>query len=121
MVRLRCAVPGCAIEELLPWLYLKGISTGDFSEALAALLGPEAPGLSASTIVRLKEVWQGEMERWQRRDLSDKRYVYFWADGVYFSPRLDHDKQCILVIMGADELGRKELLAIADGYRESAQ
>ena len=109
-----------SIEELLPWLYLKGISTGDFSGALAALLGPEAPGLSASTIVRLKEVWQGEMEHWQRRDLSARRYVYFWADGIYFSPRLD-DKQCILVIIGADELGRKELLAIADGYRESAQ
>ena len=71
-----------SIEELLPWLYLKGISTGDFSEALAALLGPEAPGLSASTIVRLKEVWQGEMEHWQRRDLSARRYVYFWADGI---------------------------------------
>ena len=110
-----------SIEELLPWLYLKGISTGDFCEALAALLGPEAPGLSASTIARLKEVWQGEMEHWQRRDLSAKRHVYFWADGVYFSPRLDHDKQCMCVIIGADELGRKELLAIADGYRESAQ
>ncbi len=110
-----------SIEELLHWLYLKGISTGDFSEALAALLGPEAPGLSASTIARLKEVWQGELEHWQGRDLSAKRYVYIWADGVYFSPRLDHDKQCILVIIGADELGRKELLAIADGYRESAQ
>ena len=110
-----------SIEELLPWLYLKGISTGDFCEALAALLGPEAPGLSASTIARLKEVWQGELEHWQRRDLSAKRHVYFWADGVYFSPRLDHDKQCMCVIIGADELGRKELLAIADGYRESAQ
>ena len=110
-----------SIEELLPWLYLKGISTGDFCEALAALLGPVAPGLSASTIARLKEVWQGELEHWQRRDLSAKRYVYFWADGVYFSPRLDHDKQCMCVIIGADELGRKELLAIADGYRESAQ
>jgi transposase-like protein len=110
-----------SIEELLPWLYLKGISTGDFSEALAALLGPEAPGLSASTIVRLKEVWQGEMEHWQRRDLSARRTVYVWADGVYFSPRLDHDKQCMCVIIGADEIGRKELLAIADGYRESAQ
>jgi transposase-like protein len=110
-----------SIEELLPWLYLKGISTGDFGEALAALLGPEAPGLSASTIARLKEVWQGELDRWQRRDLSARRYVYFWADGIYFSPRLDQDKQCILVIIGADELGRKELLAIADGYRESSQ
>jgi transposase-like protein len=110
-----------SIEELLPWLYLKGISTGDFGEALAALLGAEAPGLSASTIARLKEVWQGELDRWQRRDLSARRTVYFWADGVYFSPRLDQDRQCILVIIGADEYGRKELLAIADGYRESAQ
>ena len=97
-----------SIEELLPWLYLKGISTGDFCEALAALLGPEAPGLSASTIARLKEVWQGELEHWQRRDLSAKRHVCFWANGVYFSPRLDHDKQCMCVIIGADELGRKE-------------
>ncbi len=110
-----------SIEELLPWLYLKGISTGDFGEALAALLGADAPGLSASTIARLKEVWQGELDRWQRRDLSAKRYVYFWVDGVYFSPRLDEAKQCILVIIGADELGRKELIAIADGYRESEQ
>ena len=110
-----------SIEELLPWLYLKGISTGDFGEALAALLGPEAPGLSASTIARLKEVWQADLDHWQRRDLSTRRYVYFWADGVYFSPRLDQDKQCILVIIGADELGRKELLAVADGYRESSQ
>ncbi len=109
-----------SIEELLPWLYLKGISTGDFGEALAALLGPEAPGLSASTITRLKEVWQGELERWERRDLSARRYVYLWADGVYFQPRLEHEAQCILVVIGADELGRKELLAIADGYRESA-
>ena len=110
-----------SIEELLPSLYLKGISTGDFCAALAVLLGPEAPGLSASTIARLKEVWQGELEHWQRRDLSAKRYVYFWADGVYSSPRLDHDKPCMCVIIGADELGRKELLAIAEGYRESAQ
>jgi transposase-like protein len=110
-----------SIEELLPWLYLKGISTGDFAEALAALLGAEAPGLSASTIARLKDVWQGELERWEKRDLSARHYVYLWADGVYFQPRLDHDRQCILVIIGADEYGRKEILAIADGYRESAQ
>ena len=110
-----------SIEELLPWLYLKGISTGDFGEALAALLGPEAPGLSASTIARLKEVWQADLDHWQRRDLKARRTVYFWADGVYFSPRLDQDRQCILVIIGADELGRKELLAVADGYRESSQ
>ncbi len=85
-----------SVEELLPWLYLKGISTGDFAEALAALLGAQAPGLSATTITRLKATWAGDYERWLRRDLSAKRYVYFWADGVYFSPRLDHDKQCIL-------------------------
>ena len=110
-----------SIEELLPWLYLKGISTGDFTEALAALLGPDAPGLSASTITRLKDVWQGELARWEKRDLSARRYLYFWADGIYFQPRMEHDKQCILVIIGADQWGRKELLAIADGYRESAQ
>jgi transposase-like protein len=110
-----------SIEELLPWLYLKGISTGDFSEALGALLGVDAPGLSPSTVSRLKEVWQGGMERWQKRDLSARRTVYLWADGVYFQPRLDDDRQCILVIIGADESGRKELLALADGYRESAQ
>ncbi len=110
-----------SIEELLPWLYLKGISTGDFTEGLAALLGPDAPGLSASTITRLKDVWQGELARWEKRDLSARRYLYFWADGIYFQPRMEHDKQCILVIIGADQWGRKELLAIADGYRESAQ
>ena len=110
-----------SLEELLPWLYLKGISTGAFPEALAALLGPDAPGLSASTIARLKDIWQGELARWEKRDLSARRYLYFWADGVYFQPRMDHAKQCILVIVGADQWGRKELLAIADGYRESAQ
>ena len=76
-----------SLEDLLPWLYLKGISTGDFGEALAALLGSSAPGLSASTITRLKEVWGVEAERWQRRDLTAKRYVYFWVDGIYFSAR----------------------------------
>ena len=110
-----------SLEDLLPWLYLKGISTGDFSDALAALLGADAPGLSASTLVRLKEVWQGEMERWQRRDLSARHYVYFWVDGIYFSARLEEEKQCILVIIGATAEGTKELLAITDGYRESAQ
>ena len=110
-----------SVEELLPWLYLKGISTGDFGEALAALLGPDAAGLAASTITRLKAVWWAEYERWQQRDLSAKRYVYFWADGVYFSPRLDHDKQCILVIIAADALGNKDIVGLMDGYRESAQ
>ena len=110
-----------SLEDLLPWLYLKGISTGNFSDALAALLGTDAPGLSASTISRLKEVWQDEMERWQRRDLAAKRYIYFWADGIYFGARMEEEKQCILVIIGATDTGRKELIAIADGYRESAQ
>ena len=110
-----------SLEDLLPWLYLKGISTGDFSDALAALLGTEAPGLSASTITRLKEVWGGEAERWHRRDLTAKRYVYFWADGIYFGARMEEEKQCILVIIGATDKGRKELIAITDGYRESEQ
>jgi putative transposase len=109
------------VEALLPWLYLKGISTGQFGEALAALLGADAPGLSAATIRRLTEAWQEEHRRWQDRDLSVRRYVYLWADGVYFTPRLDHDRQCILVLIGADASGRKELLAIEDGYRESTQ
>ncbi len=110
-----------SVEDLLPWLYLKGVSTGDFGEALAALLGPDAPGLAASTIGRLKAVWWDEYEAWRRRDLSARRYVYFWADGVYFSPRLDHDKQCVLVIIAADALGNKDIVGLMDGYRESAQ
>ena len=110
-----------SLEELLPWLYLKGISSGDFGEALSALLGPDAPGLSASTIGRLKEVWQAELAAWQARDLTGKRYVYFWVDGVYFNARLDQERQCILVVIGADERGCKELVGLTDGYRESEQ
>jgi transposase-like protein len=108
-----------SVEELIPWLYLKGISTGDFSEALAALLGPDAPGLSATTVVRLKEVWRGEYDTWRRRDLSGERYVYLWADGIYCNVRLDDERQCFLVIIGATEDGQKRLLAVADGFRES--
>ncbi len=110
-----------SIEELLPWLYLKGLSTGDFSEALAALLGKDAPGLSAATISRLKEVWKGEYERWSKRDLAGKEYVYLWADGVHFGVRLEDASQCILVVIGATADGKKELLAMLDGYRESEQ
>ncbi|MBW7998543.1 MAG: IS256 family transposase, partial [Candidatus Glassbacteria bacterium] len=110
-----------SIEELIPWLYLKGISTGDFSEALAALLGPDAPGLSAATVSRLKEVWKGELEAWQRRDLTGKRFAYFWVDGVYFQARLEQARQCFLVIVGADEAGNKELVGLWDGFRESEQ
>jgi len=110
-----------SLEELIPWLYLKGISTGDFSEALAALVGPAAKGLSATTITRLKEVWQGEFQEWSRRSLQAKEYVYVWADGVHFNIRLEEDRQCILVLLGATADGRKELIAIADGFRESEQ
>jgi len=110
-----------SIEELIPWLYLRGISTGDFSQALAALLGPEAPGLSASTVVRLKQVWQQDHEAWSKRSLADKRYVYWWVDGIYFNIRLEEDRQCILVVMGATESGKKELIAIQDGFRENEQ
>jgi putative transposase len=100
------------IEELLRWLYLKGISTGDFSEALTALLGPDAPGLSASTISRLKESWTEEHGRWSKRNLSNKQYVYLWVDGVHFGVRLEDASQCMLVVMGATAEGKKELLAI---------
>jgi putative transposase len=110
-----------SIEELLPWLYLKGISTGDFNEALSALVGPECPGLSASTVTRLLEGWQAEYHEWSKRSLKDKQYVYLWVDGVHFNIRLEEDRQCILVLMGATDDGRKELIAIADGYRESEQ
>lgn len=110
-----------SIEELLPWLYLKGISTGDFNEALSALVGPECPGLSASTVTRLLEGWQDEYQEWSKRSLANKHYVYLWVDGVHFNIRLEEDRQCILVLMGATADGKKELIAIADGYRESEQ
>ena len=110
-----------SIEDLLPWLYLKGVSTGDFQEALAALLGSNAAGLSATTISRLKADWWADYERWQRRDLSARRFVYVWADGVYFRPRMAEEKQCVLVLIGADEWGRKEVIGLSDGYRESTQ
>jgi transposase-like protein len=102
-------------------LYLKGISTGDFSEALAALLGKDAPGLSPTAIIRLKDGWIDEHDAWQKRDLSAKRYVYVWADGIYLQARLEDEKQCILVLIGATPEGRKELVGFTDGARESAQ
>ena len=110
-----------SIEELLPVLYLKGISTGDFSEALKALLGANAKGLSSGTISRLKQHWQEEHKSWSKRNLDFKKYVYIWADGVYFNIRSEESKQCILVIIGVNEHGKKELLAIEEGYRESTQ
>jgi len=107
-----------SMEELISWLYLKGVSTGDFSDALAALVGKDAPGLSPATISRLKTIWQQALDQWQARDLSAKRHVYFWADGIYCNLRMD-DKQCLLVIIGATEDGTKELVAIEGGFRES--
>ncbi len=108
-----------SIDALIPGLYLKGISTGDFSEALTAILGEGAVGLSAANIVRLKEVWQQEYDQWAKRDLSGKRYVYMWADGIYFNVRLTKDRPCMLVIMGATPEGKKELVGLLDGERES--
>jgi putative transposase len=108
-----------SVDALIPVLYLKGISTGDFSEALEAILGPHAAGLSATNIVRLKEGWKAEYDAWTARDLSTKRYVYWWADGIYFNVRLDPERPCLLVIMGALEDGTKELVAVWDGIRES--
>jgi len=110
-----------SLEELIPWLYLKGVSTGDFSEALVSLVGPNAGGLSASTVTRLKQIWEGEFQEWNQRSLDAKQYVYLWADGVHFNIRLEEDRQCILVLMGAAADGKKELIAIQDGYRESEQ
>ena len=110
------------VDELIPWLYLKGISTGDFQSALESLVGPDAGGLSATTITRLTSSWVEEQQEWSRRDLSECEYVYLWADGVYFNIRLgDDDRQCILVLMGATKDGKKELIAVHDGYRESEQ
>lgn len=109
-----------SLEELIPWLYLKGISSGDFSEALAAILGKDAPGLSAATVGRLKDVWQEDYDKWTKRSFAHKRYVYIWADGIHFNIRLgEDDRMCILVIMGATVDGNKELLAVEAGYRES--
>jgi putative transposase len=110
-----------SIEELIPWLYLRGISTGDFQEALQALLGEGAKGLSATTINRLVKIWEEEYQVWSRRSLEGKEYVYIWADGVYFNIRLEEDRQCILVLMGATADGKKELIGVWDGYRESTQ
>jgi len=105
------------IEEFLPWLYLRGVSTGDFTETLKHLLGPDALGLSSTTISRLKQNWEEDYQNWSRRDLSGKRYVYVW-DGTYSTVRMD-GRLCLLTLIGSDEMGRKELLALSDGYRES--
>jgi putative transposase len=108
-----------SLDALIPALYLRGVSTGDFGEALEAILGPQAAGLSATNIVRLKAGWEDEYKAWKRRDLSQKQYLYLWADGVHFNVRLEEERTCILVVIGALEDGTKELVAVEDGYRES--
>ncbi len=108
-----------SIDNLIPVLYLKGISTNDFGSALSDILGEGASGLSSTNIVRLKKVWEKDYNEWRKRDLSGKDYVYFWVDGIYFNVRLDDNRSCMLVIMAADRHGNKELLAVQDGYRES--
>jgi transposase-like protein len=113
-----------SVEELIPWLYLKGISTGDFSDALQALVGENVSGFSANVVVRLKEQWSREYDAWSRRSLSEKQYVYLWVDGIYANVRLEDEansRQCLLVVMGATADGNKHLIAVADGYRESKQ
>ena len=110
-----------SLEGLIPWLYLKGISSGNFQEALSALLGPDAPNLSADTILRLTKTWEGELAEWEKRDLSNRQYAYIWADGIYFQARIEPDSQCMLVLIGATPDGRKELIGFTDGYRESTQ
>ena len=110
-----------SVEELLPWLYLCGVSTNGFQDALSAIFGADAPGLSPTTIVRLKAVWEPEYEAWTRRPLGTKRYVYLWVDGVYVNVRLTGEPTCILVVIGATAQGDKELLAVHDGVRESEE
>lgn len=109
------------LDELIPWLYLRGISTGDFQEALQALLGEGAAALSATTIARLTPIWQDEYSSWDRRDLGGKEYVYLYADGVYFNIRLSGERQCILVVLGVTPEGKKELVGLREGYREDKQ
>ena len=108
-----------SVDNLIPVLYLKGISTNDFATALESILGKGVSGLSATNIVRLKKIWEEEYDTWRKRDLSDKEYVYFWVDGINFNVRLDDERSTILIIMAADKHGNKELLAAQDGYRES--
>ena len=110
-----------SIDTLLPILYLKGISTDDFPCALEAILGPAAKGMSSSTIVRLKESWTDDYNKWSKRSLTNKHYVYMWVDGVYCNARLEDERSCLLVVMGADQYGVKELIAVSDGVRESEQ
>jgi putative transposase len=110
-----------SLDALLPILYLRGVSMGDFQEALAALLGKDAPNLSPSVVARLRGEWEADFARWQRRDLSARHYVYVWADGVYLQARMEPQAECMLVLIGATPEGKKELLGFQVGMRESAQ
>src|SRR5437868_358880 len=113
-----------SLDELIPWLYLKGISTGDFTEALQSLVGEDAPALSPNVVVRLTKQWGQEYDEWSRRELAEKQYVYVWADGIHVNVRLEDEarqRQCLLVLMGASPDGQKELITVVDGYRESEQ
>ena len=110
-----------SLDALIPWLYLKGVSSGDFQAALSALLGADAPNLSGDTVLRLRKVWQAELSAFEKRDLSARNYVYIWADGVYFQAPMEQESQCMLVIIGATPEGKKELVGFTDGYRESTQ
>jgi putative transposase len=110
-----------SLDAVLPILYLRGVSMGDFQEALTALLGPQAPNLSPSVVARLRDEWQADYERWQRRDLSARHYVYLWADGVYLQARMEPQAECMLVLIGATPEGKKELVGFQVGVRESAQ
>ncbi len=110
-----------SIEVALPYLYLKGISSGDFDSVMKALLGADAAGFSADTVLRLRKTWQEEWEQWDKRRLESKNYIYWWVDGIYLQARLEDEKQCLLVIMGVTPEGKKELVGFIDGYRESAQ
>lgn len=108
-----------SLDTVLPWLYLHGVSTGDMREALAALVGAEAKGLSASVVSRLKGRWSQEYQAWRRQKLGKERWVYLWVDGIYSGLRADDQRLCALVVIGVNERGQKRFLAIEDGVRES--
>jgi len=110
-----------SLDALLPVLYLRGVSMGDLQEALAALLGKDASNLSPAVVTRLTAQWQAEYEAWERRDLSARRYVYVWADGIYLQARMEESAECMLVLIGATPEGKKELVGFQTGVRESAQ
>jgi len=110
-----------SLESALPWLYLKGISTGEMSDALSVLVGPDAKGLSANSIARLKQKWSDDYQSWKQKDLSKETWVYIWADGIYSRLRAESGKLCALVVIGVTESGKKHFLAIEDGMRESTQ